>query len=477
MNISSCESPLIVPNRYTGEMQVVPCRRCNTCTTRHGFSWIQRIEQESACWKYRIFVTLTYSEEFVPCLYRSYVDYFAEDNDFIVWRGHRTSSCLMASELAALDKDSLDYLNKIDRLRVLNYEDVQVFLKRLRSKSDYLNYGKFRFFCCGEYGETTLRPHYHLVLFTNSYDFYSDCERLCCEAWTARNSKGVKVQLGRIDCSLVVQSVASYVAGYVNGFSHLPQVLALPKIRPFSQASRRPPLGSLLQSSEQIRKIFDKGLVQMSQWTKKGLVALPLPSYVRDRLFPTISRYSQVPSCYRVSLYRIADRFTVEESDGKREIISKLKNYIYSISSDRFESLYAYSISDGLYNDDVLYRWYRISLRVLTQAAAFNVTIEQYVAQIDKYLQNVSFFKLRQQYEFQQNYVRQGSSASDLDFMYFMDMEDSYLRGEHNRSLLDVSEYQNMVFRSRSFYRRSTKTKKKNDYLAAHPDKCRFVYH
>lgn len=34
------------------------------------------------------------------------------------------------------------------------------FLKRLRKRA-----GQFRYFACGEYGETTGRPHYHLLLF------------------------------------------------------------------------------------------------------------------------------------------------------------------------------------------------------------------------------------------------------------------------------------------------------------------------
>lgn len=38
--------------------------------------------------------------------------------------------------------------------------DVQLFLKRVRKR-----YGKFRYFYCGEYGDNTSRPHYHLCLF------------------------------------------------------------------------------------------------------------------------------------------------------------------------------------------------------------------------------------------------------------------------------------------------------------------------
>lgn len=42
----------------------------------------------------------------------------------------------------------------------LNYADFQKFMKRLRKK-----FPGSRFFMCGEYGETTFRPHYHACLF------------------------------------------------------------------------------------------------------------------------------------------------------------------------------------------------------------------------------------------------------------------------------------------------------------------------
>jgi len=43
--------------------------------------------------------------------------------------------------------------------------DVQLFMKRLRKRRPE----GLRFFACGEYGETTLRPHYHILLFNTHF--------------------------------------------------------------------------------------------------------------------------------------------------------------------------------------------------------------------------------------------------------------------------------------------------------------------
>jgi len=46
----------------------------------------------------------------------------------------------------------------------LNYKDFQRFMYRLRER-----FGPTRFFACGEYGETTLRPHFHCLLFGRTF--------------------------------------------------------------------------------------------------------------------------------------------------------------------------------------------------------------------------------------------------------------------------------------------------------------------
>lgn len=54
----------------------------------------------------------------------------------------------------------------------LNYSDFQRFMKRVRKR-----YGATRFFMCGEYGENTLRPHFHALLFGRYFERSSQIGR------------------------------------------------------------------------------------------------------------------------------------------------------------------------------------------------------------------------------------------------------------------------------------------------------------
>ena len=101
----------------------VPCGQCLECRIQYTRSWANRCEIESRKSKDNYFITLTYDDEHLP------------------------------------PHGSLDP-NDTDR-----------FIHSIR---DYFRHrgfkGKIRYFYCGEYGDQTFRPHYHLVLFNCPLD-------------------------------------------------------------------------------------------------------------------------------------------------------------------------------------------------------------------------------------------------------------------------------------------------------------------
>jgi len=96
----------------------------------------------------------------------------------------------------------------------LNYVDVQNYIKRLRKHlSQKLgSYETLHFYAVGEYGPVHFRPHYHLLLFTNS-DEVAEVLRYCHDkSW----------KLGRSDFQRSAGGAASYVASYVNSLCSAP---------------------------------------------------------------------------------------------------------------------------------------------------------------------------------------------------------------------------------------------------------------
>jgi len=96
----------------------IPCGQCRYCRFEHSRQWALRCFHEASLYQNNCFLTLTYSDQFLP-------------------KNH-----------------SLDYTAPV------------LFMKRLREK-----YGSgIRSYGCAEYGEKLGRPHYHIAVF--NHDFY-----------------------------------------------------------------------------------------------------------------------------------------------------------------------------------------------------------------------------------------------------------------------------------------------------------------
>lgn len=112
----------------------------------------------------------------------------------------------------------------------LNYVDVQNYIKRLR-KYLYKQLGSYEtlhFYAVGEYGPVHFRPHYHILLFTNSEEV-SKVLRCCHDkSW----------KFGRSDFQIARGGASSYVASYVNSLSAAPLLYrSCRAFRPYSRAS------------------------------------------------------------------------------------------------------------------------------------------------------------------------------------------------------------------------------------------------
>ena len=121
---------LVVQGRVVTDFVPIPCGQCVGCRLEHSRQWAVRCMLESEYHDENYFITLTYSDDTVPM--SEYID-------------------METGEI----KTSL----------TLQKKDVQDFIKRLRRHFDYNDKDGFRYFCCGEYGSKSARPHYHMIAF------------------------------------------------------------------------------------------------------------------------------------------------------------------------------------------------------------------------------------------------------------------------------------------------------------------------
>lgn len=152
---------------YDSPIQI-PCGNCIGCRLEYSRQWAIRCIHEASLHEDNCFITLTYSDEHLP------------ENGTLVKK------------------------------------DFQDFMKRLRRKLERREFGKIKYYMCGEYGEKTYRPHYHACIF--GFDFPD-------KIFWSQNKQGDNLyisklledtwQKGYVRIGSVTFQSAAYVARYV----------------------------------------------------------------------------------------------------------------------------------------------------------------------------------------------------------------------------------------------------------------------
>lgn len=284
--VDHCQHRSFITNRYNGARIAVDCGQCDYCIYKKAQKASMRVKTAGSAFKYSYFVTLTYDNEHVPLmackvLHSDYDDAIGISGD--IHFGHEFHKYIPVSEYQCDDDSMLRHIffeqvqgtvpfdreikeyapvkdnwflsmaairsfihktQSVDKtdypaseqygrdnlIPFLNYADVQNYIKRLR-KHLYKQLGSYEtlhFYAVGEYGPVHFRPHYHILLFTNSEEV-SKVLRYCHDkSWN----------FGRSDFQIARGGASSYVSSYVNSLSAAPLLYrSCRAFRPRSRAS------------------------------------------------------------------------------------------------------------------------------------------------------------------------------------------------------------------------------------------------
>lgn len=243
----------------TGEtlsMIRVPCGKCIGCRLDYSREWASRIVMESMDYPDNsIFLTFTYSDDNVPCT-------LSDGSDKII-HGVEQAKKYGLNGLSLCKKDTQD------------------FWKRLRITIDrnYNNPLKLRYYCAGEYGSQTHRPHYHACVFGVPDDLvevgknkFGDSlydSPLIRESWGLGN-----ITIGKLDFKTAAYT-ARYTLKKAQGEDHAYND-KLGIAREFVTMSRKPGLGVnyFLQHKDEIYE-HDEIVLPASSKDKPNVVKPP----------------------------------------------------------------------------------------------------------------------------------------------------------------------------------------------------------
>lgn len=140
----------------------IPCGQCILCRLEHARQWAVRITHEAQLWDQSSFITLTYDDEHLP------------------------------------NHGSLDYSH------------LQKFWKRLRK-----TLGPLRYYAVGEYGDNTLRPHYHACVFGHAFTENRLILRTAPTMLWTNQQLNDAWGMGHVSVGALTFQTAQYTASYV----------------------------------------------------------------------------------------------------------------------------------------------------------------------------------------------------------------------------------------------------------------------
>lgn len=229
-----------------GDFLEIPCGECLACRMAKAQDWAGRLMLELESHDSAYFLTLTYDDEHCPISGNAYT--------------------------------------------LVKYE-LQLFFKRLRRAfpNDHI-----RYLACGEYGDTTFRPHYHAIVFglhlddlvpfgrSGLHDVYYASKKLQ-SVWSSRgvNGKEKPIPFGFITIGAVTWNSCAYVARYVlkKQQDQLDLYDELGIERPFIVMSRKP---GIAKGYYDTHNVFDYEYINITT-NSKGKKISP-PAYFRRLL-------------------------------------------------------------------------------------------------------------------------------------------------------------------------------------------------
>lgn len=467
--IVSCHHPKWVYNKYTHERVMTDCGYCPACLNKKHLRHVDLMVKQSKLSKYAYFFTLTYDDVNVPKLYF---------ND--------ARTCLYNSNLGVhvnlsndYEKPTREWLAQKKYVEFAYYKDVQLFLKRFRQNvhrmmpfdealnqfAKYGNYEKICYYISSEYGPSTIRPHYHGIMFFNSDWLAKSFTSVLFKSWTnfdkhtfERSSKGWRTSCRPVDNSTL--STFAYTAAYCAGNTALPQIFECKELRPKCSYSKTPLLGVGKVDRERICQfVYNGGLRQFDGVDKNGQsIIVRTPRAFENRYMPKCQGFSVVDFGTKLFLYSLpiwakrecgseinydqfCDFLSYPESLKKIEKTCPQACQVIEQAANAQRPFY------GLWLVGVKFNFIRCLLRL---------TSRELVKKIVDYYSLKEYYRLRDWYEFMENF----SAIEDVRYCYSL-YENA---GRYSLPYQESSNYKAFVNQSTRINTVNQKSKKDRDY-------------
>ena len=367
-----CTNHREIVNKYTGHKLYVPCGKCPACLQEKAAKRVSRIKSNFKPGYVTLLVSLTYNRFSCPYVDKQEAYEFSQGkrmwlNVYRDCKKRKVRTVVNGNSYALKYKtiykrhtlETIDYIKNVSfkgvrcvkhsdcKIGVPYYKDYQQFIARLRInlKRVYKYDKKISLYACSEYGEVSLRPHLHLLVFVPESDVTLLRDAIF-KSWPFSDMwrfyeiiNGQKVYKA---CE-VAYSASSYVASYVNSGNKLSDFCRLyfkPKhsySKGFGVARSAFSLGNILSALDKHEMSYPR---KVNKSGVEKTVNVLVPAYAINRFFPRFKGYNRFsPSQVLDIMRRIYDGFNPYVSQAE------ISDPIFDVYKDQLSLAYVPHIS------------------------------------------------------------------------------------------------------------------------------------
>lgn len=422
-----CLNPQHIKNPHTGDVMIVECGKCKACLLQKSSMRSLKCKLEAMSHKYTFFITLTYSDMFVPKM----IPIFSH-NDKMLQKPYfyfmNVTDRFPLGEVLAEGYYSMPELDMIknktnlgDYIPYLSKRDAQLFIKRLRKNISSITDEKVRYYLVGELGPVHYRPHLHLELWFTDEQIAKNLQKIVHKSW----------KFGRIDVQKSTGKSASYVAGYLNSTCNLPSIYKQGKTKPFACHSFRLGETILQGSKEEIYALPAKDFVSRSLVVNGSNTNFSLWRSFKTCYYPRCPKYSTLTSMERYQSYTTYE--AASEIFGKISPFQQAINIVDKIIADDYwiklfpiccYFKYKYNIHEFIGQSDYERAIRRVYMELRISKQFIEFVCDGFpslagVKLIEKFYNDCELLNLNDQLEKLDNFLKYDSyDIDDLVFLY-----------------------------------------------------------
>lgn len=340
------------------------------------------------------------------------------------------------------EKGYFKNLRKYDdgKIGVCYYPDLQNFIKNLRNvlQRNFKIPYDFSFYACSEYGPSSCRPHFHLLLFvpTRLTAIYAAAAR---KAWTHDSYRR-----GARFCE-IAKDASGYVSSYVNCDTSIPRMFTLvPEVKPTHSYSQGFGMGLEYLQLPKILEAYERRDLHVDVTRlRKGVLVVDrvlLPQYAIHRFFPKFKGYYKLTTAEIQSILlrpnNIA-RFKIDLELDEQELHAI---QVRIANKQKLFTSYGYSVYDfalvgsriwTIYSANVLQDFYNSLDLPQTNFQAYDNIRDLFEGSVSNESLENMMFALPPNYRFEDDpnmFIDNLSKTGTLEYWYYQYTKDKKVR-------------------------------------------------